>query len=140
MFSSTSSNKESSNLLNAFNNHFMEFINDVETVLPNDSDIVLGKKSIILLKKTNPKLLINVWYNCIYSKFKNEIDSGNSEFFINKDYSKDLLVYNEKIMDTINKIKNPIKNMSKEDQQKTMKYIQNLSKISEMYNNNNNNT
>jgi len=137
MFSAaaSSSNKDSSNLLNAFNNHFVEFITDVETVLPNDKDIILGKKSIALLRKTNPKLLINVWYNCIYSKYKTEIDSGNSDFFLNKDYSSDLIIQSDKIMDTINKIKNPIKNMTKDEQQKTMKYIQNLSKISEMYNN-----
>jgi len=35
-------------------------------------------------------------------------------------------------MDSINRLREPIKNMGVEDQKKTMKYIQNLSKLSLM--------
>ena len=54
-----------------------------------------------------------------------------------KDYSTDLLNNNftgsDKIMDGINRLREPIKNMSKDNQEKSMKYIQNLSKLCKIY-------
>jgi hypothetical protein len=38
-----------------------------------------------------------------------------------------------KIMECINRLRGPIKEMSQENQQKTMKYIQNLTKLSIVY-------
>ena len=126
-----------SNILLTFNNQFIEFINYIETIFPDDTDIVTSKNAFILARKSNPKIIIKIWKTCIVLKYKTEIESGDLSFFINKDYSDDLThaENSDKIMDAINRLRNPIKNMNEPDQLKVMKYIQNLKKISVMYNN-----
>ena len=47
--------------LQAFNKQLTEFLDDVERVFPNDVDIKAGKNSLLLLKKANPKKIIEVW-------------------------------------------------------------------------------
>ena len=53
---------------------------------------------------------------------------------MNKDYSNDLVKSDnaDKIMESIDRLRNPVKQMSQENQAKTMKYIQNLSKLALM--------
>ena len=48
----------SSLYLQAFNKQLSEFLDDVERVLPTDVDIKAGKNSLLLLKKANPKKII----------------------------------------------------------------------------------
>ena len=123
-----------SNILTAFNDHFIEFINDVHRVFPEDVDILTAKNGLTAVRKANPKLIVKIWKSCIADKYKKEIESGNIDFFINKDYSNDLSgsQNSDKIMESINRLRSPIKNMNENDQAKTIKYIQNLTKISEM--------
>lgn len=124
-----------STLLTAFNDHFMEFIIDVNNVFPNDSDLVAAKNSITMLRKANPKMCIEIWNTHVVGKYKDQIEAGNMDFFINKDYADDVqnTSNSDKIMDAINRLRNPIKLMTPEDQKKTMKYIQNLTRLSGMY-------
>jgi len=125
-----------SNIVTGFNDHFMEFVTDIENVFPDDHDILVAKNSLLTIRKANPKMIIKIWYTFIVSKYKDQIDSGDISFFINKDYSDDLTSSQNsiKIIGCINRLKEPIKNMSKENQEKTMKYIQNLTKLSDIYN------
>jgi hypothetical protein len=125
-----------SNIVTGFNDHFMEFVTDIENVFPDDHDILVAKNSLLAIRKANPKMIIKIWYTFIVSKYKDQIDSGDISFFINKDYSDDLTSSqnSSKIISCINRLKEPIKNMSKENQEKTMKYIQNLTKLSDIYN------
>ena len=66
--------------------------------------------------------------------YKNQIDMGDISFFLEKDYSSDFVDYtqSDNIMDYINMLRDPIRNMGQENQAKAMKYIQNLSKIAEL--------
>jgi hypothetical protein len=125
-----------SNIVTGFNDHFMEFVTDIENVFPDDHDILVAKNSLLAIRKANPKMIIKIWYTFIVSKYKDQIDSGDISFFINKDYSDDLTSSqnSSKIISCINRLKEPIKNMSNENQEKTMKYIQNLTKLSDIYN------
>jgi len=122
----------STNFLQAFNDHFMTFVNDIQSVFPEDHDLLVAKNSFITIRKANPKLIVKIWNNYIVNKYKTEIEKGDIGFFIEKDYSQDVdgVEYSDKIMEAINRLREPIKNMSKESQEKTMKYIQNLSKLS----------
>jgi hypothetical protein len=122
------------NFVTVFNNHFFEFVEDIENVFPNNSDIVVTKNSLLALRKTNPKLLVKIWGNYIVNKYETEIEAGDITFFINKDYSSDLsnMDYSDKITEAIDRLREPIKLMSKENQQKSMKYIQNLTKLAKM--------
>ena len=57
-------------------------------------------------------------------------------FFINKDYSNDCARHGhgQKIIDAIDRLREPVKNMNEPDQLKTMKYVQNLSNLCYEYN------
>lgn len=122
------------NLLSVFNDHFSEFVNDIQSVFPDDADILTAKNALIAIRKANPKLLVKIWVNYVVTPYKEQIESGNIDFFINKDYSNDLVKSDnaDKIMESIDRLRNPVKQMSPENQAKTMKYIQNLSKLALM--------
>ena len=116
-----------SNILTAFNDHFEEFVNDIQGVFPNDSDILTAKNALLAVRKANPRMIVKIWVTFVVGKYKSEIEAGNLEFFINKDYSDDVssAAYSDKIMDSIDRLRSPIKQMSTENQAKVMKYIQN---------------
>ena len=126
-------------LLTAFNDHFMEFVNDIHEVFPDDVDILSAKNSFSMVRKMNPKLLIKSWDSLVVGKYQGAIESGDLSFFMNKDYTHDLQdVPNnpnaERIVSAIDRLRTPIKSMSSDNQAKIMKYIQNLTKISNLYN------
>lgn len=124
-----------STILTAFNDHFIEFLDDIITVFPEDPDILASKNSMLLIRKANPRLIIQIWNSYVVGKYKSMIDAGNIDFFINKDYTDDLVHADnsKKIVEVIDRLRNPIKSMIPEDQAKTMKYIQNLTKLSTIY-------
>jgi hypothetical protein len=122
------------NLVSVFNDHFAEFVSDVQSVFPDDPDILTAKNSLLAIRKANPKLLVKIWINYVYTPYKGQIDNGDINFFLSKDYASDLSRNDnsEKIMESIDRLRNPVKNMNPANQAKTMKYIQNLSKLSAM--------
>ena len=128
------SSNQNTNLLTIFNDHFVEFITDIHNVFPDDADILTAKNSLIAIRKANPKLIVKIWIQYVATPYQQEILSGNIEFFINKDYSNDLTRSNnsDQIMSSIDRLRGPVKQMTPNDQLKTMKYIQNLSKIAFM--------
>jgi hypothetical protein len=122
-------------LVSAFNSHLVDFFEDIQTIFPDNVDILTGKNSILAFKKVNPALIIRIWATYIASVYAEQIENNDLSFFIGKDY-KDDLVYTsnaENIMAIINRIREPISRMNPDDQVKTMKYIKNLSKLSIMY-------
>lgn len=123
------------NLLTAFNDHFVEFLSDIQRVFPEDVDILTAKNALLTIRKTNPKMIVKIWNKFIVGEYKKEIDAGDIDFFINKDYSKDIATSSssDKITESIDRLRNPVKQMSLEDQAKVMKYIQNLTKLATLY-------
>ena len=83
----------------------------------------------------NPKLIIKTWDVFVVGQYKSVIESGDLNFFINKDYSSDLAnqANSQKINEAIDRLRNPVKLMNESEQSKIMGYIQNLTKLSEMY-------
>jgi hypothetical protein len=124
----------SNNILTAFNEHFFDFLNDIQNVFPEDSDILTAKNALSTVRKANPKMIVKIWNAFIVGKYKGEIEAGNIDFFINKDYSTDVSAASnsDKIMESINRLREPIKNMTPDNQAKVMKYIQNLTKLAEL--------
>jgi len=124
----------SNNILTAFNDHFFEFLNDVQNVFPEDVDILTARNALSTVRKANPKMIVKIWNAFVVGKYKGEIEAGNIDFFINKDYSSDVLSASnsDKIMESINRLREPIKNMMPDNQAKVMKYIQNLTKLAEL--------
>ena len=122
------------NLVSVFNDHFAEFVSDIQSIFPEDVDILTAKNALIAIRKANPKLIVKIWLKYVVMPYKAQIDSGDINFFISKDYSADLVRNDnaDKIMESINRLREPIKQMSADNQAKTMKYIQNLSKLALM--------
>lgn len=126
---------DKSQILKGFNEHFMEFVEDIERVFPDDNDIATVKTAFVQMRKANPKLIIKAFNEYFLNKYRTEIESGNINFFINKDYNSDLsnMGDSDYILKKIDVLREPVKNMKDEDQQKVVKYIQNLSKLCDVY-------
>ena len=127
---------DKSQILKGFNDHFVEFVEDVERVFPDDNDISTVKESFIQMRKANPRLVIKAFNEYFLNKYRSEIESGNIDFFIKKDYNTDLSVVGDSdyILKKIDVLRNPVKNMNENDRNKVIKYIQNLSKLCDIYN------
>ena len=142
-------------ILRGFNNHFFEFIenmktyfeesnsSDIDDVNLNKDDIIdineinLTEMTLYGMKKANPKILIKSWHMHV-SKYYDEINKGNLDYFLQKNYKDDLTVLDNTdiALEHINKIKLLIRSMGEEDKKKCVKYIQNLSKLCFIYYNN----
>ncbi len=127
---------DKSTLSRAFNKHFFEFLEDIMRILPKDAELSKAVTSFETIKKMNPTILTKSWYTHVYAPYKEVIDSGDISFFFNKDYNNDLngVSKADEIIALIDKIRNPIKNMDDLNKEHCSKYIQNLSKLSAMYN------
>ncbi len=119
-------------IVSAFNKHFMELVDDICDVFPDDVDIQMAKNSFILVKKANPKLLIRSWDMFVVQKYHQEIVDGKIEYFLQKDYREDLELggnNTKQIVDAIDRLRAPIRSMNKSEQDKILKYLQNLCKL-----------
>lgn len=125
-----------SQILTAFNNHFTEFVDDVKRVFPEDVEIATAANVLSQLRKANPKIILLSFKTWVLLPYKKEIEAGELDFFINKDYSKDVGGDSASIiLEKIDTLRKPISEMSDKDQKKVIKYIQNLSKLADMYTN-----
>lgn len=122
-------------VLTAFNNHFDEFVCDLVRIFPDDADILSSQTKFRLLRKTNPRLMIIIWYKYVVEKYTAEIDRGDINFFMEKDYSMDLtnIENPDRVIEGIDRLREPVKRMTDSDREKSMKYMQNLKKLAELY-------
>jgi len=127
---------DKSSILRAFNTHLFDFMDDLISIFPNNNDLVLAKSSFDTIKKANPTAIIKSWVKFVYLPYKEVIDNGDISFFFDKDYSEDLSAVSNanKILNIIDTLRTPIKEMGDTSKEHTIKYIQNLSKLSMMYN------
>lgn len=126
---------DKTSILRSFNQLFFDFVNDIISIFPDNSDINTAKTSFELIKKSNPTAIIKVWYNYVSVPYNDVIQAGNIDYFIEKDYSKDLnkLSNSNDIIKIIDSLRNPIKNMGETNKQISCEYIQKLSTLSIMY-------
>jgi hypothetical protein len=125
-----------SQVVDAFNKHFIEFVIDIERVFPNDTDIMSTRKTINKALTIMPRALIKMFNDNIVKLYSKQIDEGDISFFIDNDYRKthgykeDEQVW---ALDKIESLRQPVKNMNVDEQQKVLKYLQNLKKLTELY-------
>lgn len=126
---------EKSTILKTFNNHFFEFIQDVINIFPENEDLKSTKTALEFFKKANPTCIVKAWNTFVYDKYKDVINAGDITFFFEKDYQGDLtyMANAGEIIKAIDQIREPVRNMSEENKAHTMKYIQNLCKLSQAY-------
>ena len=125
-------------ILKAFNSQFEEFLEDVELLFPENKDIRTTKTGLTMMKKANPKMIMSVWYRYICVKYEDEIEKENLEYFLSKDYSDDLQMDEgaaNKILESIDKIREPLRFLDEENKKKCVQYLKNLNQLSKIYNN-----
>tara|TARA_B100000902_G_scaffold229938_1_gene218173 strand:+ start:2285 stop:2662 length:378 start_codon:yes stop_codon:yes gene_type:complete len=121
-----------SSVLKAFNNHLLEFIDDVIRIFPNNLDIKTGKTFIEGVKKVNPKKIITYWRDNILALYEKEITEGDITFFVNKDYRNDIGTESQTLQ-VLEDIRSLVKETTKDNKDKAMKYLQNLTKLCKLY-------
>jgi hypothetical protein len=123
-------------VLRSFNTHFFDFIDDIIKVIPENHDILAARSFFEITKKANPTIIVKIWYSLIYYPYASVIDSGDLEFFVNKNYAEDLsnIQNSKEILKAIDTLRDPIRNMTEINKQHCLKYIQNLCKLSAIYN------
>lgn len=124
-------------VMRAFNNHLFELLDDILGIYPDDTNISAAKKSLEQLKSANPSIVIKAWYNYVYMRYKEQIDSGNLAFFFEKDYREDLTYVGntDEVLKIIEKVRAPLREMSPANQEHTVSYLRNLNKLSQLYSN-----
>ena len=124
-------------ILKTFNKQLSEFIDDVSNIFPGEKDVIVLSTFMKTVMYGKPRAIIEVWYNNITLKYNNEIENGEIEYFLNKDYSDDLQSApgSTETLDAINKLRSTIKLAFEQDvnKEKTIKYMQNLTKLSNLY-------
>ena len=121
--------------LKAFNNQLEEFLDSLLLILNNNVDLIAFKNIISQARKANPKLIIQAWHKNVSLKYETQIKSGDVEFFLSKDYKKDVNKLENKgeLVTTIENFKFLLKDIGVNNQQTSMKYIQNLLTLSQLY-------
>jgi hypothetical protein len=126
---------DKSTLLKAFNTLFFGFLDDIISIVEDSGDIKAAKTAFELFRKGNPTIIIKVWYSYVCVPYAERIAAGNLEFFIDKDYSTDLNILSNSrdIIKTIDKIREPIRNMTEENRKHSLDYLQKLSLLANGY-------
>jgi hypothetical protein len=125
-------------IIETFNKHFMEFIVDIERVFPNDTDITTMRKSLSKSLMLMPKTLIRMFNDSFVQIYSSEIENGDLNFFIENNY-RTKHGYKETdnvwVLDKIDILRAPIRDMDAEEKTKVVQYMKNLKKLSDLYNN-----
>ena len=122
-------------VMKAFLNQFTDFVEDIQSVFPDNSDIDSAKTSLFLVKKLNPRILMNAWTTYIAEPYNDQIEKGDIGFFLEKDYTHDLEYMGNSVMQKVDTLRGPVRDMGADNQAKSMKYIQNLTKLAKLYDN-----
>jgi hypothetical protein len=123
-------------LLTIFNKQFKEFVEDISRVFPENQDLLTLKLAISQILNITPKMIYKGYKKHLIDLYRTEIEKGDITFFIDKDYKGDLNklgASNNIILDKIDSLREPIRNMDPNEQAKVVKYMQNMMKLSDMY-------
>jgi hypothetical protein len=118
-------------LLSIFNKQFKEFVEDISRVFPANSDISTFKTIIGQVLTITPKTIYKTFKKHVADKYQREIEAGDINFFIDKDYNGDL--ENNTILEKIDCLRGPVREMNPAEQAKVIKYMQNMAKLCQLY-------
>ena len=119
-----------------FNKIYFNFLKFLKENSNNNKDFLSFYNKNFILKNTNIKYIIKIWYSNITIIYYNEIMNDNISFFLKKDYNTDL----NKITDSSNNIlkyisifKENYETLDKSIIQLCINYIKQLTHISYLY-------
>ena len=82
-------------------------------------------------------MLLKGWKVSVNDEYKKQIEEGDFDFFLNKEYDRDiggdLKQSSSQILDAIILIKIKFRDMDETNRKKTIKYVQNLTKLCNLY-------
>ena len=120
-------------IIKGFNQHFEEFIEDIQSVFPDDDEVKTMKNLLYIIKKTNPRLILETWNSYITIPYREPIEKSDISFFINKDYTELNIVITDNISNFIERLRGYVRNMTEQNQQKSMQYVKNLCNLTKLY-------
>ena len=129
-------NKNNNKLvLNTFITELTNFIDLLCNLLPESKELLQNKTYYISCKKMNPRAILLSWRTDITEHFKKPVADGDISFFTKHDYKNDpyLKEYSSFIIQMFENLKINIEKLKDDDKKTSMTYIQNLSKISQLY-------
>ncbi len=116
---------EKKHIVKAFNEHLLELYRDLKIIFPKNNDVRAGKTMVETLGKFNHKKMIHIWYmyiTFINHNFQEECEINGTE-------------NQQENMEWMESLKKLWVELNGENKLKTIKYFQNLTKMSELYNN-----
>ncbi len=124
-----------SEIMGGFNNHLAELLESLIEIIPENKELKAALASLVTIRKANPKLIIITWKEYVLEKYEENIMSGDVEYFLEKDYSDDVKDTGDaaNILDKIIVIKNTMKELDETNLDKTVTYLQNLTKLCKVY-------
>ena len=126
-------------IVSKFNDHFLEFVADIEQAFPNDTELTTAKKAITRGLILLPKMMIKAFKDYFVDDYGDQIDNGDLDFFIQNDYKAKNNIFQKDstkiIFDKIDAFRDPVSKMSPSEKEKIIKYLQNLKMICELYEN-----
>lgn len=118
-------------LIKAFSEKFEELVITLVDYFPDNKDVSLSRTAISAIKRSNPRLLMNLWSEHVFAKYGTQIAEGNLTYFLEKDYSTDLkdLVDNVAALEAIDRIRGPLKNLGGEKLKNVIVFLQSMNMI-----------
>ena len=80
-------------MLTAFNTQLMNLINDLSNIYPEDKELMVAKTSIELLRKANPRKVLEGFANFIFP-YRTQINTRDESFFVTHDFTELASEYN----------------------------------------------
>ena len=117
--------------LKSFNKVLEDFITELSEMYPSDKEIDLAKNTIYLLKKTNPRKLIEFFYQ-YFLPFEEKIKNKDESFFISRNYDEDVSEY-VKSLNVITNLKKYWEEMSVQTKNNIWLYMQIMIKLCKKY-------
>ena len=116
-----------STYLTAFNNLVIKFNDELIETFPEENEFKISKNGILLLKKANPRKIVNIFK--IYTKlYREKIINQDDNFFLQNDYND--VLYNdsqkEDVFFLIDKLKNYWQILSDSNKKNIWKYLNTL--------------
>ena len=123
----------------AFNNCLEEYLLFILNLFPDNIDIRTAYNGLLNIKKVNPMLIVKFWNGYVVAKYNTPIQQNDYDFFINKEYTQDILStssdqnISQQIIEGIEKIRQSIINMQVSDKEKWIQYMKQLNNLSILY-------
>jgi len=132
------------NYLSVFNDHFFEFMEDIIRLFPEKKGLKTTKQVFEASRRMNPKIIMEMLNIYLLKPYEEQILNDNFEFFINKDYARDIAIIprgdairstDANILKGIDSIRQPLNELPDEDKLKMLQYYKNLIQLTTLYEN-----